>query len=40
MSFSSEKYDWKNFEKNNATIAVKVLYVKAEKYISCLCLKT
>ena len=31
ISFSSEKDDWKKFEKNNVTIAGNVLYVKKEK---------
>ena len=29
----SKKDDWKNFEKNNVTIAINVLYVQKEKYI-------
>ena len=28
INFSSEKDDWKNFEKNNVTIALNVLYAK------------
>ena len=31
INFSSEKYDWKKFEKNNVTIALNVLYDKKEK---------
>ena len=31
MSFPSEKYDKKTFEKNNVSIAVKVFFVKKEK---------
>ena len=38
--FSSEKYDWKNFEKNNVTIALNVLYSKKEKNIPSLCFKS
>ena len=35
INFPSEKDDWKNFEKNNVTIALNVLYAKKEKiYIS------
>ena len=30
-NFSSEKDDWKKFEKNNVTIALNVLYAKKEK---------
>ena len=36
MNFSSEEDDWKQFEKNNRTIALDVLYAKKEKiYPSC-----
>ena len=31
IKFSSQKDDWKKFEKNNVTIALNVLYVKEEK---------
>ena len=31
MNVLSEKDDWKKFEKNNVTIALKVLYAKNEK---------
>ena len=31
INYSSEKDDWKTFEKNNVTIALNVLYVKKEK---------
>ena len=31
INFSSEKDDWKKFEKNNVTITLNVLYVKKEK---------
>ena len=31
MNFSSEEDDWKQFEKNNQTIALNVLYAKKEK---------
>ena len=37
--FSSEKYDWKKFEKNNRTIALNILYAEKEQNISCLCFK-
>ena len=30
IRFSSEKDDWKKFEKNNVTIALNVLYAKKE----------
>ena len=33
MNASQEKDDWKNFEKNNGTIALNVFYAKKEKYI-------
>ena len=39
INFSSEKDDWKTFEKNNTTITLNVWYVKKEN-ISCLCFKT
>ena len=32
-TFSSDKDDWKKFDKNNVTIALNVLYAKKEKYI-------
>ena len=32
MNVSQEKDDWKNFEKNNGTIALNVFYAKKEKY--------
>ena len=38
--FSSQKDDWKKFEKNNVTIALNVLYVNKEKKLSCLHFKT
>ena len=38
MSFPSEKYDKKTFEKNNVSIAVKG-FCQKRKNISCLCLK-
>ena len=38
-NFVSEKDDWKNYEKNNVTIALNVLYAKKEKNISCLSFK-
>ena len=31
INFPSEKDDWKNFEKDNVTIALNVLYAKKEK---------
>ena len=31
INFSSQKDDWKRFEKNNVTIALNVLYAKKEK---------
>ena len=31
MNFPSEKDDWKNFEKNNVTMALNVFYAKKEK---------
>ena len=31
INFLPEKYDWKNFEKNNVTIALNVLYAKKAK---------
>ena len=31
INFPSEKDDWKNFEKNNVTITLNVLYPKKEK---------
>ena len=31
INFPPEKDDWKKFEKNNATIALNVLYAKKEK---------
>ena len=31
INFPSGKDDWKNFEKNNVTIALNVLYAKKEK---------
>ena len=40
MNFSSEEDDWKQFEKNNQTIALNVLYAKKEKNMSFLCFKT
>ena len=30
LNFPSEKDDWNNFEKNNVTIALNVLYAKKE----------
>ena len=33
INFPSEKDDWKNFEKNNTTIAINILYAKMKKYI-------
>ena len=33
IHFSSEKYDWKKFEKINVTVALNVLHAKKEKYI-------
>ena len=33
IHFSSEKYDWKKFEKSNVAVALNVLYAKKEKYI-------
>ena len=39
-NYPSEKDDWKNFESNNLTIALNVLYAKKEKNISCLRFKT
>ena len=36
INYSSEKDDWKKFEKNNVTIALNVLYAKKEKiYPAC-----
>ena len=32
IRFSSEKDDWKKFEKNNVTIAFNVLYAKNKKF--------
>ena len=32
IKFSSEKVNWKNFEKNNLTIALNVLYAKKKIY--------
>ena len=32
-NFPSEKDDWKQFEKNNVTIAINVIYVKTKKEI-------
>ena len=41
MNFPSEKHNWKNFEKDNVTIAFNVLYAKKEsKNISCFFSKT
>ena len=40
LNFPSDKDDWKNFDKNNVTIALNVLYAKKEKNISSLCFKT
>ena len=41
INYSSEKDDWKKFEKNNVTIAINVLYAKKEKiYAFSLCFKT
>ena len=40
INFPLQKDDWTKFEKNNVIIALNVLYVKKEKNISCLCLKT
>ena len=34
INFPSEKNDWKNFDKNNVTIAPNALYVKKEKAYS------
>ena len=31
INYPSEKEDWKNFEKNNLTIAINVLYAKKEE---------
>ena len=31
MNFPSEKHDWREFEKNNLTTGVNVLYTKNEK---------
>ena len=31
IKFSSEKHDWKKFDKNNVTIAPNVLYAKKKK---------
>ena len=33
INLPSEKGDWKNFEKNNVTIVLNVLFVKKEKFI-------
>ena len=33
INFPSEKYNFKKVEKNNATIALKILYAKNKKYI-------
>ena len=33
INYTSEKDDWKMFEKNNLMIALKVLYAKKEKHI-------
>ena len=30
-NYPSDKYDWKKFEKNNLTFALRVLYAKKEK---------
>ena len=40
MNFLSEEDDWIQFEKNNRTIALNVLYAKKEKNISFLSFKT
>ena len=40
IHFPSERDDWKNFGKNNAIIALNVLYAKKEKNKFCLCFKT
>ena len=40
INYTSEKYNWEKFQKNNVTIAFNVLYAKKEKNISCLCFKT
>ena len=40
MDYSSEKDDWKKFEKNNVTIALNVLHAKRTINISCVCFKT
>ena len=34
INLSSEKDDWKKYEKNNVTIALNVLYAKKEKIYS------
>ena len=39
-NFPFKKDDWKKFEKNNAIIALNVLYAKKRNNISCLCFKT
>ena len=33
INLRSEKGDWKNFEKNNVTIVLNVLFAKKEKFI-------
>ena len=33
INLPSEKGDWKNFEKNNVTIVLNVLFAKKEKFI-------
>ena len=40
INFSSEKDDWKKFEKKYVIIALNVLYAKKEKNVSYLCFKT
>ena len=40
INYSSQKDDWKKFEKNELTIALNILYTKKEKNMSCLCFKT
>ena len=37
ISYPSEKYEWKKFEKINVTIPLNVFHAKKKKYISCLC---
>ena len=35
INLPSKKDDWEKFEKNNVTIALRVLYVKKEKIYPC-----